>query len=93
MVIGQCGRAAAPGTVALSTSQVGCSRRPCSGFVGGTALSAVMNLATSPSRVMFAVAALLAPVVRALLLVDGFAAAIVTRFACGFCLAGVYPRQ
>lgn len=63
------------------------------GFVAGTAVIAILNLADIlPSRVLFAVAALLgAGCNAALLLADSFAAVTVTRFACGFCLAGVYP--
>jgi len=79
---------------ALSASQVGWLTTTVQlGFVAGTALIAVLNLADIlPSRVLFAAAALLgAGCNAALLLVDGFAAAIATRFMCGFCLAGVYP--
>ncbi|MEK7400888.1 MAG: MFS transporter, partial [Gemmatimonadota bacterium] len=63
------------------------------GFVAGTAVVAVLNLADIvPSRVLFAVAAVLGAGSNALLLrADGFAAAAVSRFACGVCLAGVYP--
>jgi len=63
------------------------------GFVAGTAAVAVLNLADIiPSRVLFAIAALLGAGCNALLLwVDGFTAAAVTRFACGVFLAGVYP--
>jgi MFS family permease len=63
------------------------------GFVAGTAAIAVLNLAdTLPSRALFAIAALAGAVSNALLLaVHGFGPALVTRFACGFCLAGVYP--
>lgn len=78
----------------LSDSQVGwLTTNVQLGFVGGTALIAVLNLADIlPSRALFAVAAVLgAGCNAALLLADGFAAAIVTRFMCGFCLAGVYP--
>ena len=63
------------------------------GFVAGTAVVAVLNLADIlQSRVLFAVAALLGALSNAALLVaPGFTSAVVTRFACGFCLAGVYP--
>lgn len=63
------------------------------GFVGGTAVSAVLNLAdVMPSRLLFSLSALLgAGANAALLLADGFPSAIATRVACGFCLAGVYP--
>lgn len=63
------------------------------GFVAGTAAIAVLNLAdVIASRVLFTVAVLAGAVVNAALLAaDGFATALVTRFLCGFCLAGVYP--
>jgi MFS family permease len=63
------------------------------GFVAGTAAVAVLNLADIlPSRMLFAGAAFLgAGCNAALLAANGFEAAVVTRFACGFCLAGVYP--
>ncbi len=63
------------------------------GFVAGTALVAVLNLAdVLPSRILFSSAALLgAGANAALLLADGFGSALVTRFFCGLFLAGVYP--
>jgi MFS family permease len=63
------------------------------GFVGGTAVVAVLNLADiMPSRALFAIAAVLGAACNAaLLFADGFMFAVATRFACGFCLAGVYP--
>jgi MFS family permease len=63
------------------------------GFVAGTAVIAVLNLADIlAARLLFTVSVLAGGVVNALLLaVDGFAAALLTRFLCGFCLAGVYP--
>jgi MFS family permease len=63
------------------------------GFVAGTALIAVLNLADIfPSRVLFSIAALCgASSNAALLAADGLDFALVTRFACGVCLAGVYP--
>lgn len=63
------------------------------GFVAGTALAAFLNLADIvPLRFYFAAAALAAAVSNAALLVAGsFAPALVTRFAVGFFLAGVYP--
>lgn len=78
----------------LSGSQVGWLTTAVQlGFVAGTAVVAVLNLADIvPSRLLFAIAALLGAACNAaLLLADGFAAAVATRFACGFCLAGVYP--
>lgn len=63
------------------------------GFVAGTALSALLNLAdVVPARVLFAVSAVLGALANASLLVaGGYEAALVTRFATGFFLAGVYP--
>jgi MFS family permease len=79
---------------ALSGSQVGWLTTAVQlGFVAGTALVAVLNLADIvPSRLLFPLAAALGAVANAaLLLADGFMGAITTRFLCGFCLAGVYP--
>lgn len=63
------------------------------GFVAGTALAALLNLADLvPLRRLFAGSALLAGAVNAaLLLAPGFEAALVLRFLTGFFLAGVYP--
>jgi MFS family permease len=63
------------------------------GFVAGTALAALLNLAdVVPSRRYFAVCATLAAVANALLLVaPGYSSALLTRFFTGFFLAGVYP--
>ena len=63
------------------------------GFVAGTAVIAILNLADIlSSRTLFSVAALAGAVCNAMLLVvDGFGPALATRFFCGFCLAGVYP--
>jgi MFS family permease len=63
------------------------------GFVGGTAVGALLNLAdVVPSRSYFATSALLAAATNALLLVvPGYALALAARFATGFFLAGVYP--
>ena len=63
------------------------------GFVFGTAVIAVMNLADIvPARALYAVCALLGAGANAALLVaGGYGAALVTRFATGACLAGVYP--
>ena len=63
------------------------------GFVAGTALAALLNLAdVVPSRRYFAVSAALAALSNALLLVaPGYASALLTRFLTGFFLAGVYP--
>lgn len=63
------------------------------GFVAGTALAAVLNLADIlPDRPYFATAALLAAGANAaLLVVPGFEWALACRFVTGVCLAGVYP--
>jgi hypothetical protein len=63
------------------------------GFVVGTALSALLNLADLlPARRFFAVSALLAAVANAALLgAPSFPLALLCRFATGLCLAGVYP--
>jgi MFS family permease len=63
------------------------------GFVAGTAIAAVLNLADLvPLRLYFAVAALSAAACNlALLVAGGFAPALLTRFGTGFFLAGVYP--
>lgn len=78
----------------LSGSQVGWLTTAVQlGFVAGTAVIAVLNLADVVSaRVLFTIAALLGAAANAALLAsNGFGAAVLTRFACGFCLAGVYP--
>jgi MFS family permease len=63
------------------------------GFVAGTALAALLNLAdVFPARPYFAVAALCAALANALVVyAPGLAAALVLRFLTGFFLAGVYP--
>lgn len=63
------------------------------GFVAGTAVAAVLNLADIvPSRVYFAAAAILAALANAsVVLAAGFGQAVGLRFATGFLLAGVYP--
>lgn len=63
------------------------------GFVAGTAAIAVLNLADLlASRLLFTVAALSGAVANlALLATDSYSGALVSRFLCGFCLAGVYP--
>jgi len=63
------------------------------GFVAGTLLAAILNLADIiPSRIFFAASALLGAVANALLvLVPGYGPALVWRFLTGFFLAGVYP--
>lgn len=63
------------------------------GFVAGTALAAVLNLADIvAARTYVTVSALLAAAANAaLLLAGGPEAALLTRFLTGFFLAGVYP--
>ena len=63
------------------------------GFVCGTAVAALLNLAdVLPSKWFFAVAALAgASANAALVATDRFAMALALRFATGFALAGVYP--
>ena len=63
------------------------------GFVAGTILAAVMNLAdVSPSRIYFSISAALAAAANALLAsVSGYDGALILRFLTGFFLAGVYP--
>jgi MFS family permease len=63
------------------------------GFVVGTAVAGVLNLADLvPARPYFAVSATAAGLANlALLVVDGYAGALAVRFAAGAFLAGVYP--
>ena len=63
------------------------------GFVGGTALSALLNLADIvAARRLFAISALLAAAINLLLpVVPSFSQALITRALCGAALAGVYP--
>jgi MFS family permease len=63
------------------------------GFVAGTAMAALLNLAdVLPAKRYFTGCALLAAAANgALLLEPGFGGAIALRFATGVCLAGVYP--
>jgi MFS family permease len=63
------------------------------GFVAGTALAALLNLAdTISSRTYFATAAILGAFANAALLgAPGFRSALLLRFLTGACLAGVYP--
>jgi len=63
------------------------------GFVAGTAVAALLNLAdVVPARTYVAVAAVGAALANAaLLLANGPATALVTRALTGFFLAGVYP--
>jgi MFS family permease len=63
------------------------------GFVVGTALSALLNLAdVVPARRLFAASAVGAAAANALVLTaDALAPALAWRFLTGACLAGVYP--
>ena len=63
------------------------------GFVAGTALAALFNLADIvPARSYMAVSAIMAAGANAMLiLAPGPASALVSRFLTGFFLAGVYP--
>jgi MFS family permease len=63
------------------------------GFVCGTAVAAVLNLAdVFPSRGYFAIAAIIGAIANAgLVSTGGFAVALALRFITGFSLAGVYP--
>lgn len=78
----------------LSSAQVGwLSSAVQLGFVAGTLLAAVLNLADIlPSRWYVAGAAVLAAGANALLgFSDSYALALASRFLTGVCLAGVYP--
>jgi MFS family permease len=63
------------------------------GFVAGTAVAAVLNLAdVIPARTLFAASALAGAVVNsALVFADSLGVALLSRFLAGACLAGVYP--
>lgn len=63
------------------------------GFVAGTALSALLNLADIvPSRWLFAVSALSGAACNSVILAaDALPLALLSRFLSGFFLAGVYP--
>ena len=79
---------------ALDAAQVGWLTTAVQlGFVAGTAAAALLNLADIvPLRLYFAVAALAAAASNAaMLLAGGYAPALVSRFATGLFLAGVYP--
>jgi MFS family permease len=63
------------------------------GFVAGTALSALLNLAdVVPARTLFAASAFSGALFHAgLAVADGLPWALTSRFLAGACLAGVYP--
>ncbi|MEM7415738.1 MAG: MFS transporter [Gemmatimonadota bacterium] len=78
----------------LSDGQVGLLTTAVQlGFVAGTALAAILNLAdVVSSRVLFAISAAAAAAVNATILVlPGYESALVARFLTGAFLAGVYP--
>ncbi|MFL5500672.1 MAG: MFS transporter, partial [Gemmatimonadaceae bacterium] len=63
------------------------------GFVCGTAMAALLNLADLvPAGRLFSVSALLGSIANAAILASpGYPGALVCRFLTGFFLAGVYP--
>ncbi len=78
----------------LTTSEVGWLTTTVQlGFVAGTALAAVLNVAdVVRARILFATSALMAALANAgLLLAPGYASALALRFLTGAFLAGVYP--
>ncbi len=78
----------------LSSTQVGWLTTAVQlGFVCGTALSALLNLAdVVPARRLFATAAVFGAVMNLpLAITESYAVALLSRFAAGCCLAGVYP--
>lgn len=78
----------------LSASEVGWLTTAVQlGFVLGTALSALLNLADIvPGRTLFASAAVAGALANgALAVVPGYRWALVTRVLTGCCMAGVYP--
>jgi MFS family permease len=78
----------------LSSSQVGLLTTVVQlGFVAGTAIAAILNLAdVIPARVLFAASGALAAVANAgLLLSPSYESALLARFLTGAFLAGVYP--
>ncbi len=91
------GSAAAPELAvrwALTDAQVGgLSTAVQLGFVLGTAIAAVLNLADLlPARRYFAWAATMAAVANAALVwAPDYSTALITRAATGLCMAGVYP--
>jgi MFS family permease len=78
----------------LDTSQIGWLTSVVQlGFVTGTALAALLNVADIvPARWFFAASAAFGGLANfGLLAVDGYGSALALRFATGFFLAGVYP--
>ncbi|GMR11926.1 MAG: MFS transporter [Gemmatimonadota bacterium] len=81
-------------TWGLTSSQVGWLTTLVQlGFVSGTAVAAILNLAdVVPSRRYFAVSGVLGGLANAAILIaPGYGSALVFRFLTGFFLAGVYP--
>ena len=81
-------------TWGLTSSQVGWLTTLVQlGFVTGTAVAALLNLAdVVPSRWYFAASGVLGSLANAAILVaPGYGSALVFRFLTGFFLAGVYP--
>lgn len=81
-------------TWGLTSSQVGWLTTLVQlGFVAGTAVAAILNLAdVVPSRWYFAVSGVLGGLANAAILIaPGYGSALVFRFLTGFFLAGVYP--
>ncbi len=79
---------------ALTTSEVGGLATAVQlGFVAGTAVSALLNLADIvPARRLFAVSAVCGALANAALIVaPSYTLVLVSRAAAGFFLAGVYP--
>src|SRR5687768_15978691 len=79
---------------ALSPSQSGWLATAVQiGFVAGTAIAALLNLAdVLPSRAYFAAAAVAAAGANAVLVIaPSFAVAVASRVITGMCRAGVYP--
>jgi MFS family permease len=91
------GTAAAPELTVrwqLTSSEVGWLATAVQiGFVVGTALSALLNLADIvPARLLFAVSATVGALANGgLAFSDSFGGALMSRFLAGACLAGVYP--
>lgn len=77
----------------LTTTEVGWLTATVQlGFVVGTAVAALLNLADIvPSRYYVAAAASLGAVANALTIAGDYRLALASRFCTGLCLAGVYP--
>ena len=78
----------------LSASEVGWLTTAVQlGFVVGTATSALLNVAdVVPARLLFAISALCSAALNLPLgFTDSYSVGLMSRFAAGVCLAGVYP--